>query len=194
MKMSSMAWMILGVGLAMPGVALAHVGVDHGYGFGAGLGHPVGGLDHLLAMLAVGLWAAQLGGRARWALPATFVGVMVLGGLMGLSGGALALMEPMIVWSVPLLGLFLLGAWRLPVVVAAVAVGAFAWFHGYAHGAEMPASGHALGYMIGFAVSTAALHGAGFAAGWLAARLQQGQVTRYAGLALVVAGLALVVG
>ena len=189
MKISRTLAALLLSGLAAP--ALAHPG--HGSeGLMAGLAHPVGGLDHLLAMVAVGLWAAQQGGRALWAVPAAFVSMLLVGGLLGMAGIALPLVETGIVGSVILFGGLLLGAARLPVQAGMALVGVFALFHGYAHGAEMPQAASALTYALGFVLATALLHISGALAG-LAARAQLWAL-RAGGAAITGAGLALATG
>ncbi len=149
----------------LPGAAFAHTGAGHTHGFVHGFLHPVGGLDHLLAMIAVGLFAAYLGGRALWLVPATFVGVMALGGLLGVSGVALPYVEVGIALSVIVLGALVALRLQFPVALAMTIVGVFAVFHGYAHGAELPEAASGLAYGIGFMIATALLHLAGIAVG-----------------------------
>lgn len=148
--------------LLVPTLAMAHPG--HGdNGLMAGFGHPIGGLDHLLAMLAVGLWAAQQNGAARWALPCTFVGTMLIGGVLGFAGVELPAMESGIAASVLALGLAVALAVRPPLVLAVAATAAFALFHGVAHGLELPEMSSPWAYAAGFVVATAALHAVGYA-------------------------------
>lgn len=148
--------------LCTPALAFAHPG--HGdSGLMAGLAHPVFGLDHLLAMFAVGLWAAQQSGAARWALPLTFVGSMLVGGLLGFSDVEIPLMETGIAGSVLALGLLVAVAARLPMAVSVALTAFFALTHGVAHGLELPDLASPVGYAIGFIVATAALHAIGFA-------------------------------
>ncbi|GFM56749.1 HupE/UreJ family protein [Pseudomonas capsici] len=148
--------------LLTPALAMAHPG--HGdNGLIAGLGHPIGGLDHLLAMLAVGLWAAQQQGAARWALPCTFVGTMLIGGLLGFAGLELPALESGISASVLALGLAVALAVRPPLALAVVATAVFAMFHGVAHGLELPDMSSPWAYAAGFVAATAALHAAGYA-------------------------------
>ena len=148
--------------LCTPALAFAHPG--HGdSGLMAGLAHPVFGLDHLLAMFAVGLWAAQQSGAARWALPLTFVGSMLIGGLLGFAGVEIPLMETGIAGSVLAFGLLVAVAARLPVAVSMTLTAVFALTHGVAHGLELPDLASPFGYAIGFIVATAALHAIGFA-------------------------------
>ncbi len=190
MKSKTTAAFITALSLA-PTLAHAHPG--HGAGFDAGFVHPMQGWDHLLAMVAVGLWAAQLGGRARWVVPATFVGVMMLGNALGMAGIAVPLVEPAIVCSVILLGLLVLMAARLSLAASMVLVGVFALFHGLAHGAEVPANASGITYTLGFALATAALHGCGLAGGTAMARFAKMPWLRFAGAAIAVAGAMLVI-
>jgi len=148
--------------LLSPALAFAHPGHDHA-GVMSGLAHPLFGLDHLLAMLAVGLWAAQQGGAARWALPLTFVATMLFGGLLGFAGIEMPLMETGIAGSVLALGLLVALAVRPPVAIAAGLTALFAASHGVAHGLELPALSSPWGYAAGFVAATAALHAAGYA-------------------------------
>jgi urease accessory protein len=145
-----------------PALAFAHGGHDHS-GLLAGVAHPITGLDHLLAMLAVGLWAAQQSGAVRWALPLTFVVTMLLGGLLGFAGLEIPLMETGIAGSVLAFGLLVAVAARLPVAMALGLTALFALTHGVAHGLELPALASPWGYAAGFVAATAALHGAGYA-------------------------------
>lgn len=148
--------------LLVPAVAFAHPG--HGdNGLLAGISHPVSGIDHLLAMLAVGLWAAQQQGSARWALPCTFVGTMLIGGVLGFAGLNLPALESGIAASVFALGLAVALAVRPPLVVAVAATALFALFHGVAHGLELPEMSSPWAYAVGFVVATAALHAIGYA-------------------------------
>ncbi|BAN50867.1 HupE/UreJ family protein [Metapseudomonas resinovorans] len=144
-----------------PAMAFAHAGHDHA-GVLSGLAHPVTGLDHLLAMLAVGLWAAQQQGNARWILPLTFVGTMLLGGLAGFAGAELPLMETGIAGSVLALGLLVAVAVRPPLWLAMGLTALFALAHGVAHGLELPELSSPWGYAAGFVAATAALHAAGY--------------------------------
>ncbi|WP_394244307.1 HupE/UreJ family protein [Halopseudomonas laoshanensis] len=190
---SSRLMVLVGV-LAIPGLAHAHPGHENVSGLLSGLGHPLFGLDHLLAMVAVGLWGAQLGGKARWLLPALFVGVMLIGGGLAMAGLSVPAVEPGIVASVVVLGLFLLWARQVPLVVSAALVSIFALFHGVAHGAEMPLAASALTYALGFAVATAGLHLAGLlAGGWLQQRSLP-VVSRIMGAAIGAIGLSMVAG
>jgi urease accessory protein len=171
----------------------AHTGVGAVSGFSAGFLHPIGGFDHLLAMIAVGLWAAQMGKKAVWMVPSAFVSVMILGGLLGMSGFYLPYIETGILASVFVLGVFIMLALKLPLTVSVLVVGLFAIFHGHAHGAEMPVEMGGLLYSVGFACATALLHLSGIGLGVLAQRLSMEKVTRFAGLAIVASGVYLVV-
>lgn len=176
-----------------PGLALAHTGAGGSGGFLHGLAHPVGGIDHLLAMLAVGLWAAQIGGRALWVVPGTFVGVMVLGSMLGLASLPVPLIEEGILVSVLILGILVAGAFRFALVYSSLVVGLFALFHGYAHGVEMPVALGTGAYTAGFALATALLHGVGMG---LAALLHRGNLAnavRLAGGAVALGGVYLAV-
>ncbi|WP_043308857.1 HupE/UreJ family protein [Pseudomonas sp. ML96] len=144
-----------------PALAFAHTGHDHS-GLMAGVAHPITGLDHLLAMLAVGLWAAQQNGAARWALPLTFVGSMLLGGLLGFAGVEIPLMETGIAGSVLAFGLLVAVAARLPMALSVGLTALFALTHGVAHGLELPDLASPWGYAAGFVAATAALHGLGY--------------------------------
>jgi urease accessory protein len=195
MKKTSMhaAFAVLAAGSLLPVSVLAHPGVGATSGFAAGFGHPLSGIDHLLAMVAVGLWAAQLGGRALWAVPATFVTLMLAGAGLGMYGVPVPFVEAGILFSVLVLGVLVAGAYRLPVVAGAMLVGAFALFHGHAHGSEMPLSVAGVAYCTGFAVATAMLHATGMAAGLAVRRLDLPKLARLAGGAIAVSGLYLAV-
>ncbi|MGE0230888.1 MAG: HupE/UreJ family protein [Flavobacteriaceae bacterium] len=176
--------------------AFAHYGhAGHG-SLVSGLLHPLTGADHVLAMVAVGLWASLLGGRAMWLVPAAFVVTMVAGFAFALGGGGLPLVEPTILASVVTLGILVALAARVPASVGMAVAGFFALFHGYAHGTEMAGS-NGLSYMAGFAIATALLHGAGLAAGIGLSRLFGGltgrTASRVAGLATAIGGLYLAI-
>jgi urease accessory protein len=177
--------------IALPAVAQAHPG--HGdVGFASGLAHPFGGIDHLLAMLAVGLWAAQMGGRAIWAIPATFVSVMILGGMVGMAGGQLPFVESGIAASLMALGLLVALGARMPMAFAMPLIALLAVVHGFAHGAEMPSSASGLTYTAGFVLATATLHLAGMASGILIQRAAAAPLARLAGAAVAITGICLV--
>lgn len=174
--------------IALAAPAHAHTFGAAGAGLADGLAHPLTGLDHLLAMLAVGLWAGQSGGRARWALPAVFVAAMVAAGGLAMAGLALPMVEPMIAASVLVLGLLVLAAWRLPLAAGIGLVAAFAAFHGHAHGAELPEAAMPGLYALGFAAATVALHGVGLG---LSLGLRNAVLTRALGAGIAAAGLGL---
>lgn len=145
--------------------ALAHIERGQAVGFVTGLEHPWSGLDHVLAMIAVGLWGVQLGNPALWLLPVTFPIVMAFGAMMGLMGMPLPGIEIGIALSAILLGMMVLGEIRPKILVAAMLVGIFAIFHGHAHGTELPAGQSGLLYSMGFVVATGCLHGIGILMG-----------------------------
>lgn len=150
--------------LAATAPAFAHIHpAEHG-SFMTGFSHPLFGLDHVVVMVAVGLWAATIGGRALWIVPASFVGTMALGYVLAITGAQLPFVEPVILASVVALGLLIAAAVRLPVGLGAMMVGAFALFHGFAHGEEIGAAG-AVTYGLGFALATALFHSAGIGIG-----------------------------
>ena len=178
--------------LLAPTLAFAHPG--HGdNGLVAGISHPLGGLDHLLAMVAVGLWAAQQTGNARWALPCAFVGTMLIGGLLGFEGLHLPALESGIAASVLALGLAVALAVRPPLFVAVGATALFALFHGVAHGLELPDMSSPWAYAAGFVLATAGLHAAGYAlVRWLPAAAAP--LVRVAGAASAATGAWLLAG
>ena len=181
------AGLLIGVLLASP--AAAHVQQGQAAGFFSGLMHPVSGLDHVLAMVAVGLWGAQLGAPAIWLLPVAFPLVMAFGGFLGLVGVPLPGVEIGIASSAILLGAMVAAQARPPLWLAAAAVGFFAVFHGHAHGTELPDGQSGLLYSLGFVVATGCLHATGVAIG-LVHRWSWGQAAlRVAGVAIGVAGL-----
>jgi urease accessory protein len=177
-------------------VGLAHV-IPGGSGAIEGFLHPLLGIDHLLAMITVGLLSAQLGGRAIWTVPLTFVSVMALGGFLGYQGLEIPYVEFGIALSVLILGIALFAKRRIPELVAMAFVGIFAMFHGYAHGAEIPAvqddNLFVLAYVIGFLNATAGLHVVGALIGYLALRSDRGAlVLRLSGLVVAVMGILLI--
>jgi urease accessory protein len=169
--------------------AWAHAGGVTG-GFLGGLAHPVFGPDHVVAMVAVGLWGAFLGAPAIWTLPIVFPLVMALGGVLGILGVPVPAVETGIATSAIVLGLMVALAARPPLWVAAVPVGAFAIFHGHAHGTELPAGADAVAYSFGFVIATGLLHLCGIAFGTLAAWPVGRIAVRTAGGAIALAGIA----
>jgi urease accessory protein len=168
--------------------ASAHM-VNGGSGWISGIAHPFLGIDHLLAMLAVGFWAAQTGGRALWAVPLTFVSIMAGGALMAMAGIPLPAVESGVAASVLALGLLVAFAVQLPVATGMLLAGTFALFHGHSHAAELPAMVSPWTYGAGFLLATGALHASGIAA----ARALDVQRLRFAGACVAIAGAALVV-
>lgn len=174
--------------------ALAHSGDGYGGGFVAGFTHPILGWDHVAAMVAVGLWGAFLGSPAIWILPVVFPLVMAVGAATGIAGIPLPAVETGIALSAVVLGLMIVLAARPPLWIAAVLVGAFAIFHGYAHGTELPSSVNAFAYAVGFVISTGLLHMIGIAFGLLV-KWPVGRVAvRGAGGLISLAGLAFLTG
>lgn len=170
------------------GTASAHPGHTP-TGFAGGLAHPFLGLDHLLAMVAIGLWAAQQGGRALWAVPASFVGAMVLGGTLAVSGWTLPHVETGIALSVLILGLLIATQRNVQTSIGMTLAGVFALFHGYAHGLEIPQATSPVLYVAGFIMATVCLHGVGIAGSLFGRRAMQA-----AGIGIAASGLALVMG
>lgn len=170
--------------------AFAHLG-DHSGGLAGGIAHPFSGLDHILAMVAVGLWASQLARPACWLLPATFPAVMAIGAFLGTSGLVLPWAEPAIAASVLVFGAVIAFALRPSLAVSALLIALFAMFHGYSHGVEAPAQGSVLAYDAGFIVATLALHAIGFAIGAIANHASVRFVARGAGAAIAAIGVVL---
>ena len=193
MKRHPAYFFLTAISLAAAPAALAHPGHDGHeltWDFSSGFSHPLFGADHLLAMLAVGLWAVQLGGRARWLVPAAFVSVMALGAALGRSGVTIPGMEQMIAASVLVFGLLIASAAKLPAAGGMALVALFAIFHGFAHGAEMPATTGAFTYGTGFVLATALIHAAGVGLGLLANRGSE-KITKAAGWAIAGCGVVL---
>lgn len=175
--------------LLTPSLVLAHPGHEYTSSFLSGLTHPVTGLDHLLAMFAIGLWAASLGGRALLIVPSMFVLTMILGAAAAMFGASVPFVESGILLSVILLGTLLLSAKRLPTKFAALLAGTFALFHGAAHGMEMPLSGNGLEYGLGFSLATITLHLMGVSVGQLLHKLQLSLVSQISGAVIGLMGL-----
>jgi len=178
--------------IASSAPAFAHLDpAEHG-SLMAGISHPLSGLDHILVMVAVGLWAAQIGGRALWAVPGAFVSTMAIGFVLTIGSVELPFVEPAILASVVALGLLVAMAVRMQTVACAAVVGVFALFHGYAHGGELGAAG-ALPFSIGFVIATALLHVAGIGLGLGINRLASGSfLSRIIGGLTALAGVALI--
>ncbi len=177
--------------------AFAHTGAGGTSGFMHGFMHPIGGLDHVLAMVAVGLFAFLLGGGAKWRVPAAFVAMMAVGGLLAVNAVAVPFVEVGIALSVVVIGALVAAGRGMPVAVAMAVVGLFAVFHGHAHGLEMPVTSSGIGYGLGFMLATALLHGAGLGVGYLAALSSArhgNRMVRVGGAATCALGVAILVG
>jgi urease accessory protein len=161
----------------------------------AGLAHPIGGADHMLAMVAIGLWGVVAGGRALWAWPTAFVAMVLVGFAAAILGLRVPLVEPAIAVSIVVLGLLVAFAARAPLWWGVVIAGLFAFFHGHAHGTEAATMGAGLiAYATGFSLATAALHACGIATGLLLARSAGEPLVRATGGLVAVSGLALIAG
>lgn len=194
LKKASLTLSILAASIAP---AFAHLNPDEHGSFAAGFSHPLFGTDHILAMIAVGLWAALLGGRDFVLVPTAFVATMLAGFAAALAGAPLPFVEPVILASVVVIGLLAAVALRVPVAAGMAMVGFFAFFHGHAHGGELGSAG-ALSFCIGFGLATALLHSAGVGLGLGLGRLIGGDAgrlaTRIAGGLTALGGLWLAVG
>lgn len=179
------------VSLAQP--ASAHPG-HGGHDFLDGAAHTIFGLDHLLAMVTVGLLALRIGGRGLWLTPGAFLLGMLIGGGLATAGVPMAGVEPMILSSVLVLGIFVAAASPIALRIAAPAVGAFALFHGHAHAAEMVDGGSLAAYACGFLLSTAILHAAGIAVGFTLAKGIDVKAVRMAGGLVSAIGVLLLFG
>ena len=177
------------VTLLWPFAAWAHIQAGEAGGLVSGLSHPVSGLDHVLAMVAVGLWGAQLGLPALWVLPVAFPMMMAFGGMLGLMDIPLPGVEVGIAMSAIILGTLVLGQIRLPLIGAILVVAFFAVFHGHAHGTELEPGQNAMLYSLGFVIATGLLHALGIGIGlihrWASGRM----VLRGAGALVLVGGL-----
>ncbi len=192
MRSAAFRRLALALPLALaPTLALAHPGHVDASGFAHGFAHPLTGTDHILAMVLVGLFAFQLGGKARLLVPAAFVAMMAAGGALGMAGVALPAVEIGIGLSVVVLGAAVAFNVKIPVALAMAVVGLFAVFHGFAHGAEMPENAGGLAYAAGFMLATALLHAAGLGLGFVIGALGK---PRGLSLARVVGGLAALAG
>jgi urease accessory protein len=176
------------ISLMPPGHAAAHIVKAEAIGFVSGFQHPLSGWDHIIAMVAVGIWGAQLGRPAIWVLPVTFPLIMAFGGFLGLIGLNLPGSEIAIALSGLCLGTAVAFEWRPPLVAAAILVGLFGLFHGYAHGHDLPPGQNALLYSMGFVLATGLLHATGISIG-LIHRWKSGQLAlRAAGVAISCGG------
>ena len=177
------------IALCYAQAAEAHVHKGEAISLLSGFRHPITGLDHVVAMVAVGLWGAQLGAPAIWLLPVAFPLVMAFGGMLGLIGVPLPGSELGIAVSAILLGAAVMMRWRPPLAAAAVLVGFFAIFHGYAHGSELPPGQNGLLYSLGFVIATGGLHAVGIAIGLLNRRSWGQRTVRFAGAAIALTGI-----
>ena len=191
-RASALLWLILLV--LAPTLAQAHTQTGAIGGLASGFLHPLTGLDHIVAMVAVGLWGAYLGAPAMWLLPVVFPMVMAFGGALGILGVPLPGTEIGIALSGVLLGLAVAFAARPPLWVAAVLVGVFALFHGHAHGAELPHAANAMTYAVGFVTATGLLHLSGIAFGLLTKWPWGRAFVRTAGGAIACVGFAFLFG
>jgi urease accessory protein len=195
--LSARSFMIAAALLAAPTAAFAHTGVGDTHGFAHGFVHPISGIDHILAMVTVGIFAYQLGGRALWLVPATFVLVMAGGGALGIAGVPVPYVEVGIALSVIVLGAVVALGIQAALAVAMGLVGFFAIFHGHAHGAEMPPDAAGAAYGLGFMAATALLHLTGIGVGFLigfAGTAYGNTVYRVAGSLVALAGVGLLTG
>jgi urease accessory protein len=176
--------LLTGLLLLASTAAYSHTGVSTTSGFSHGFAHPIGGIDHVLAMVAVGLFAAHLGGLALWAVPLSFVTMMVAGGAAGMGGMELPCVEIGIGLTVVVLGAAVAFRLHLPSVAAMALVGLFAIFHGHAHGVEMPETASGFDYALGIVLATAGLHGCGIGLGLVLGRMGEAtgrRISRVAG-------------
>jgi urease accessory protein len=197
MKRSLTRGLVALITAAAPAAAYAHPAIGEAAGLSHGFAHPMTGLDHILAMVMVGVLAFQFGGRATWLLPATFVLVMAAGGALGMAGINLPFVELGIALSVVVLGAVVALNIKAPVAAAMAVVGLFAIFHGHAHGSEMPENAAGLAYVIGFMMATAMLHVAGLALGFAIGRGGERNgflATRLAGGVATIAGIGILAG
>lgn len=173
--------------------AAAHI-VDQAAGFSSGFEHPLTGLDHCLAMLAVGIWGAQMGGRAVWTLPVTFPLIMTLGGIAGMAGLPMPSVELGIALSIMVLGASIAAAWRPSEFVALAIISVFALFHGYAHGAELPRAADPANYAVGFVIATGMIHVLGIGVGLLLSRPFRGVLAQALGGLIALGGVWFLLG
>jgi len=186
---------LAGIAALVPSLAFAHVGVSPIHDLMHGLAHPLTGIDHVLAMLAVGVFAANLGGRALWAVPLSFMGCMLLGGALGMLSVPVPHVEVGIALSLVGLGIAVAMKWDLPVVAAMALAGLFAVFHGHAHGTEMLLDAAGVTYAAGFVTATGFLHVAGIGLGLALGGLRSSRrIAQFSGAAVAVAGVALLSG
>jgi urease accessory protein len=187
---STLLWLIPLLGLALlPQPALAHITQGPTGGFASGFAHPLTGLDHFLAMFAVGVWGAQMGGRSVWALPVAFPLVMTIGGVAGMAGLVLPYVEIGIALSILVLGLAIACKWRPIEIVPLALIAIFALCHGYAHGVELPNAADPAAYAVGFVLATGLIHVTGIVVGLLLGKPLHGWLARGIGGVIAAAGV-----
>lgn len=186
LKLSAVAALAI---LFAPEAANAHIIEGTQGGFGSGFAHPLTGPDHFLAMFAVGLWGAQMGGRSVWALPVTFPLIMVIGGVLGMAGLVLPAIEVGIALSILALGGAIALAWRPPEWIALILIAYFALCHGYAHGVELPLSTDPADYAIGFVLATGMIHLFGIGVGLALNKPMHGRLSRALGAVVGIGGI-----
>ncbi|NJK34498.1 MAG: HupE/UreJ family protein [Oscillatoriales cyanobacterium SM2_2_1] len=177
----------------LPTIAQAHPEEDGVANLASGFFHTLGGLDHILAMVAIGIWAAQMGGKGRWLVPTAFVVLMVVGGVLGIVVPGVPLIEQGIMASIFVLGALIAGARPLPFRAGALIAGGLALFHGYAHGVEMPAVGSAWEYGFGFLLGTMVLHTAGLGGTLALQKMIQPTIARVLGVGVLLGGVYVVI-
>ena len=177
--------------ILVPSAVFAHPGHTKVHGFQDGISHPLSGLDHCSAMIAIGIWAAQIGGRGFWLAPSTSTAFMMLGGSLGMKTGNIPFIEQGIVTSVLVLGLLIAVTRKLPLPAVLAIIGLFAAIHGFAHGIELPKSSHVVTYGVGILLSSLALQAVGMAATSLVLKLGQQQIVRLGGALITLCGVVL---
>ena len=170
--------------------ANAHSLVNSNSGFGSGFSHPILGIDHFLAMLAVGIWGAQMGGRRIWSLPISFPLIMCIGAIIAIMKvSTFIFVEQIIALSVIALGFMIFVKWSPNEIIAIVMISVFAIFHGYAHGIELPKSNDPLSYIIGFVLSTGIIHLLGVGIGCFFEKFYNGKISKIIGLLIFIIGI-----
>ena len=185
-KLSSFAAFIFA-----PVLLFAHPDFGSSTGFMHGFAHPLSGLDHMIAMVAIGIWAVQVGGKATWLIPLSFVSMMILGGVLGASGVAIPFVEKGIIMSVLILGVLIIASVRMPVVLGMIVAGLFALCHGHVHGTEISATATGLAFIAGFTISTIMLHASGIGLSYTLIHVSKAKLVRFAGIPIFIAGLAM---
>ena len=186
--------LLLAVATLSPGSALAHIVAGVPGGFISGFEHPLTGLDHFLAMFAVGLWGAQMGGSSIWKLPVAFPLIMTLGGVLGMAGVEIPYVETGIALSIVVLGGAIAFAWKPPQAVALLIVSVFAIFHGYAHGKELPDAADKAAYAVGFVIATGLIHVIGIGVGLVLHKPYQGRIAQALGVVIAAGGFYFLLG